>query len=86
MPRISNSGLLRAKLAMLQARYDYGACSGSIYKVIKELQSGKSLGWNTASCPLIAASSKPTGPWDSSVGISLGADRPGMAGDHARSP
>ena len=38
MPRISNSGLLRAKLAMLQARYDYGACSGSIYKVIKELQ------------------------------------------------
>ena len=36
--RISNSGLLRAKLAMLQARYDNGACSGSIYRVIKELQ------------------------------------------------
>jgi hypothetical protein len=36
--RISNSGLLRAKLAMLQARYDYGARSGSIYRVIKELE------------------------------------------------
>src|SRR5262249_15215116 len=29
--RISNSGHLRAKLSMLQARYDNGACSGPIY-------------------------------------------------------
>jgi hypothetical protein len=36
--RISNSGQLRAKLSMLKARYDNGARSGSIYKVIKELQ------------------------------------------------
>jgi hypothetical protein len=36
--RISDSSLLRAKLAMLQARYDHGACSGLIYKIIKELQ------------------------------------------------
>jgi hypothetical protein len=36
--RIVNSGLLRAQLDLLRARYDHGATSGSIYKIIKELE------------------------------------------------
>jgi hypothetical protein len=36
--RIINVGLLHARLAWLRARYDHGACSSSIYKVIKELE------------------------------------------------
>ena len=33
-----NTGLLRARLALLRARYDHGAVSGSIYKCIKQLE------------------------------------------------